>query len=148
MIIFLSFLLIFFFTFPDPLNTQLPPELLSSGESILLRFHSDDTIHNKGFSVAYQALEANDEEQVIKKEKIPPSTGKNFIHHQQQRSSSLLTSLPPSVSFSSGRSQRLQERSSQGRDPYAMSSSSPSASYRSQGFRRQTGRFSHPWTFG
>ena len=50
-------------------SLQLPPEFLSSGEALLLRFHSDDTIHNKGFSVAYQALEANEEEQVIRKEK-------------------------------------------------------------------------------
>lgn len=47
---------------------QLPPEFLTSGESLLLRFHTDDTIHSKGFSLAYQALEANDDEQVIRKD--------------------------------------------------------------------------------
>jgi tolkin protein len=53
-------------------GNNLPPEFLSQSESLLLRFHSDDTIHNKGFSVAYVALEANDEDQeVIRKEKRP-----------------------------------------------------------------------------
>ena len=65
-------------------DVQLPPEFLSSGESLLLRFHSDDTIHSKGFSVAYRALEANEEEQVIRKEKALKAIQRtsSVSHHQ------------------------------------------------------------------
>lgn len=46
---------------------QLPPEVLSTGESLRLRFHSDDTLQAKGFSVIYLALDANEEGQIIEK---------------------------------------------------------------------------------
>lgn len=49
------------------LSKQLPPEFLSSSEYLLLRFRSDDSVHGKGFSVAYQALDANEDGQIIDK---------------------------------------------------------------------------------
>ncbi|RWS10861.1 tolloid-like protein 1 [Dinothrombium tinctorium] len=61
-------------------GNNLPPEFLSSGESLLLRFHSDDTIHSKGFSVSYIALDANEEEQVIEKPHKPQRTWAQRSH--------------------------------------------------------------------
>ncbi|XP_074593288.1 protein tolkin-like [Brevipalpus obovatus] len=48
-------------------GNNLPPEVLSTGESLRLRFHSDDTLQAKGFSVIYLALDANEDSQIIEK---------------------------------------------------------------------------------
>lgn len=47
----------------------MPNDTISSGDSILIRFRSDDSIHNKGFTVTYSAIEANENEQYITSEK-------------------------------------------------------------------------------
>ncbi len=39
---------------------QIPPEILSVDEVLLLRFKSDDTINSKGFSAAYVVLDDTD----------------------------------------------------------------------------------------
>ena len=39
---------------------QLPKEMVSTGSSMLIRFHSDDSINSKGFSISYVALDSND----------------------------------------------------------------------------------------
>ena len=39
---------------------QIPPEILSVDEALLLRFKSDDTINSKGFSAAYVILNESD----------------------------------------------------------------------------------------
>ena len=39
---------------------QIPPEIISVDEALLLRFKSDDTINAKGFSTAYVVIEDND----------------------------------------------------------------------------------------
>ncbi|CAG2110474.1 unnamed protein product [Medioppia subpectinata] len=50
-------------------GNKIPPDFLSTSEALLLRFRSDDTIHNKGFAVSYSALDANEDEQIINVEK-------------------------------------------------------------------------------
>ncbi|CAG2180847.1 unnamed protein product, partial [Oppiella nova] len=50
-------------------GNKIPPDFLSTGEALLLRFRTDDTIHNKGFAVSYSALDANEDEQIIPVEK-------------------------------------------------------------------------------
>ncbi len=39
---------------------QIPPEILSVDEALLLRFKSDDTINSKGFSAAFVVLDDTD----------------------------------------------------------------------------------------
>jgi hypothetical protein len=98
---------------------------------MLLRFHSDDTIHNKGFKVVYQALDADEEEQVIKKEKfLSPASKKDF--HQKP--------TPPVIG-------RMIQQGSQGVDLHSPLTSSPSASYRSHGVRRHSPRY-NSWRLG
>lgn len=46
-------------------GNRVPPEFLSSGESLLVRFRTDDTINTKGFSVAYTLVEGSDEDNMI-----------------------------------------------------------------------------------
>ena len=36
---------------------QIPPEIISVDEALLLRFKSDDTINSKGFSAAYVIID-------------------------------------------------------------------------------------------
>ena len=36
---------------------QIPPEIISVDEALLLRFKSDDTINAKGFSAAYVVID-------------------------------------------------------------------------------------------
>lgn len=61
-------------------GNNIPPELLSSNEYLFIRFKTDDTIHSKGFAAAYQAIDARDDEQLIKRDKFisnPHSRSKN-----------------------------------------------------------------------
>ncbi|GFV68252.1 tolloid-like protein 1 [Trichonephila clavipes] len=37
---------------------DVPPEFYSSGDTLMVRFRSDDTINTKGFSAAYTAFDA------------------------------------------------------------------------------------------
>ncbi|XP_015793831.1 dorsal-ventral patterning tolloid-like protein 1 [Tetranychus urticae] len=46
-------------------GNTLPPEVLSTNEYLLVRFHSDDTQHNKGFSIVYHGLDGNEDGQFI-----------------------------------------------------------------------------------
>ncbi|XP_015790048.1 tolloid-like protein 1 [Tetranychus urticae] len=46
-------------------GNTLPPEVLSTSEYLLVRFHSDDTQHNKGFSIVYHGLDGNEDGQFI-----------------------------------------------------------------------------------
>ena len=39
---------------------QIPPEIISVDEALLLRFKSDDTINSKGFSAAYVIIDEHD----------------------------------------------------------------------------------------
>ena len=39
---------------------QIPPEIISVDEALLLRFKSDDTINSKGFSAAYVVIDDHD----------------------------------------------------------------------------------------
>jgi hypothetical protein len=39
---------------------QIPPEIISVDEALLLRFKSDDTINAKGFSAAYVIIDEAD----------------------------------------------------------------------------------------
>ncbi|XP_023225887.1 tolloid-like protein 2 [Centruroides sculpturatus] len=41
-------------------GNKVPPEILSSSDSLLVRFRSDDTINNKGFSAAYIAIDGDE----------------------------------------------------------------------------------------
>ncbi|XP_067127393.1 protein tolkin-like [Centruroides vittatus] len=43
-------------------GNKVPPEMISTGDSILLRFRSDDTINMKGFSVAYAEIESYEDD--------------------------------------------------------------------------------------
>lgn len=43
-------------------GNRVPPEFLSTGESLLVRFRTDDTINTKGFSAAYTLVDGGDEE--------------------------------------------------------------------------------------
>ena len=45
---------------PSKLTFQIPPEILSVDEALLLRFKSDDTINAKGFSAAYVVIDDAD----------------------------------------------------------------------------------------
>lgn len=47
-----------FFSFDT--SPQIPPEILSVDEALLLRFKSDDTINSKGFSASYVVLDDAD----------------------------------------------------------------------------------------
>ena len=38
-------------------SLQIPPEIISVDEALLLRFKSDDTINAKGFSAAYVVID-------------------------------------------------------------------------------------------
>ncbi|GAB6021030.1 hypothetical protein CHUAL_003667 [Chamberlinius hualienensis] len=46
-------------------GNRVPPEFLSTGESLLVRFRTDDTINTKGFSAAYTMVEGSDEDNMI-----------------------------------------------------------------------------------
>ncbi|GFR12076.1 tolloid-like protein 2 [Trichonephila clavata] len=39
-------------------GNKVPPEFYSSGDTLMVRFRSDDTINTKGFSAAYTAFDA------------------------------------------------------------------------------------------
>lgn len=41
---------------------QMPTDMISSSESILIRFRTDDSIHNKGFTLIYSAVETIENE--------------------------------------------------------------------------------------
>ena len=45
---------------------QVPPEIVSTNEVILVRFKSDDTINSKGFSAAYVAIDESENEDLPK----------------------------------------------------------------------------------
>lgn len=49
--------------------------MVSSGESILIVFRSDDSINNKGFSVTYTAIETSEDEPVA----ITHPTGTKYM---------------------------------------------------------------------
>ena len=40
----------------------MPANLKSSSESILVRFRTDDSINNKGFTLTYTAVDGNEDE--------------------------------------------------------------------------------------
>lgn len=42
-------------------GNKVPPEIISSSDSLLVRFRSDDTINNKGFSAAYIAIDGDED---------------------------------------------------------------------------------------
>lgn len=46
-------------------GNRVPQEFLSSGESLLVRFRTDDTINAKGFSASYILVEGRDEDNMI-----------------------------------------------------------------------------------
>ena len=48
------------------LLNQVPPEIVSTNEALLVRFKSDDTINSKGFSAAYVAIDENENEDLPK----------------------------------------------------------------------------------
>ena len=48
---------------------QVPPEIVSSNEVLLVRFKSDDTINSKGFSAAYVAIDETDNEDLPKSQR-------------------------------------------------------------------------------
>jgi len=108
-------------------------------------------------------LDANDEDQVIKKEKIaaPEKTsGKNFIHqHQGYRPSLVVVSSPPPVFTAPSlqlrrrsqrrrrrRSRRIQERVTEAVGETTTGESTES--HRSHGFRQHTNLFARPWIMG
>ncbi|KAF7489415.1 Tolloid-like protein 1 [Sarcoptes scabiei] len=43
-------------------GNQMPTDMISSSESILIRFRTDDSIHNKGFTLIYSAVETIENE--------------------------------------------------------------------------------------
>ena len=43
----------------------MPDDMISSGNSLLIRFRTDDSIHNKGFTLTYSSVDANEQEQFI-----------------------------------------------------------------------------------
>lgn len=45
---------------------QVPPEIVSTNEVLLVRFKSDDTINSKGFSATYVAVDENENEDLPK----------------------------------------------------------------------------------
>lgn len=47
-------------------DLQVPPEIVSTNEVILVRFKSDDTINSKGFSAAYVAIDESENEDLPK----------------------------------------------------------------------------------
>ena len=49
---------------------QVPPEIVSSNEVLLVRFKSDDTINSKGFSAAYVAIDDNENEDLPKSQSV------------------------------------------------------------------------------
>ena len=57
MVIYLKFLCSIFLPL---LIFQIPPEIISVDEALLLRFKSDDTINAKGFSAAYVVIDDAD----------------------------------------------------------------------------------------
>ncbi|KAH9413647.1 Bone morphogenetic protein 1 [Dermatophagoides pteronyssinus] len=46
-------------------GNQMPDDMISSGNSLLIRFRTDDSIHNKGFTLTYSSVDANEQEQFI-----------------------------------------------------------------------------------
>nr|XP_046916877.1 tolloid-like protein 1 isoform X2 [Dermatophagoides farinae] len=46
-------------------GNQMPNDMISSGDSLLIRFRTDDSIHNKGFTLIYSSVEADEQEQFI-----------------------------------------------------------------------------------
>ena len=40
----------------------MPNDTISSGDSLLVRFHTDDSIHNKGFTLTYSTIEVQENE--------------------------------------------------------------------------------------
>lgn len=58
---------LFFLQLPDTLpgqpptqNLQPPEEFYSAGDSVMVRFHSDDTINKKGFHLRYTSTKFQD----------------------------------------------------------------------------------------
>jgi len=47
-------------------SSQIPPEIVSANEVIMVRFKSDDTINSKGFSAAYVAIDESENEDLPK----------------------------------------------------------------------------------
>lgn len=46
---------------PLPLHPRQPPEeIYSAGDSVMIRFHSDDTINKKGFHLRYTSTKFQD----------------------------------------------------------------------------------------
>lgn len=45
----------------------MPNTTISSDDSLLIRFRSDDSIHNKGFTLTYTAIEIYDNELIEEK---------------------------------------------------------------------------------
>ena len=41
---------------------QMPNDTISSGDSLLVRFRTDDSIHSKGFTITYAAIEVQENE--------------------------------------------------------------------------------------
>lgn len=63
-------------------GNNVPPDFTSTGDTLLLRFRSDDTINTKGFSVAYQELQESSGggEEIDKAEKYLPPTISQPLH--------------------------------------------------------------------
>ena len=40
----------------------MPNDTISSGDSLLVRFRTDDSIHSKGFTITYAAIEVQENE--------------------------------------------------------------------------------------
>ncbi len=60
------------------ITAQVPPEIISSGEILLVRFKTDDSINAKGFSASYQKVpEQPPDAKIIK----PHTEDKVIIDH-------------------------------------------------------------------
>lgn len=47
---------------------QMPNDTISSGDSLLVRFRTDDSIHSKGFTLTYYTIESRENELVEDKQ--------------------------------------------------------------------------------
>lgn len=112
-------------------GNNLPPELLSSSEYLFIRFRTDDSINSKGFSAAYQAVDAREDEQLIRRDKVVPFF--NRPKHLKPAAIHPLSSSPSSSPSSSSSSS-----SSNGHSPSGQSGFQPSPPNLHQQHQRQS----------
>lgn len=61
------------------IRSQIPPEIVSVGEALLVRFCSDDTINTKGFSAAYVAVQDDASENDVEDNSFSYSFSRGYI---------------------------------------------------------------------